>query len=258
MVNLGRMRVGLALMGAIVLAALLAPLITPYSPDKSSMAMLIGPSAAHWLGTDELGRDTLSRILFGARPSLEIGFGAALVAALIGVPIGLMAGYFRAVDLVAVPVIDLFLAMPGLVLALIITVMVGSTIENLALVLGFVMWPTVARLARGQTLAVREQVFVQAAHALGVSPAAILARHVWPNIVRVVAAQLAVAVALAVFTSSSLSFLGLGIPPPTPDWGGMVRSGFDYLGINPLMSLAPGAAVAITVIGFYLVGSSVE
>jgi len=101
-------------------------------------------------------------------------------------------------------------------------------------------------------------VFVQAAHALGVSPAAILARHVWPNIVRVVAAQLAVAVALAVFTSSSLSFLGLGIPPPTPDWGGMVRSGFDYLGINPLMSLAPGAAVAITVIGFYLVGSSVE
>ena len=112
--------------------------------------------------------------------------------------------------------------------------------------------------ARGQTLAVRELVFVQAAHALGVSPAAILVRHVWPNIVRVIAAQLAIAVALAVFTSSSLSFLGLGIPPPMPDWGGMVRSGFDYLGINPLMSLAPGAAVALTVIGFYLVGSSVE
>lgn len=258
MVNFERMRIGLALMAVVVLAALLAPLIAPSDPNKSSMEMLIGPSSAHWLGTDELGRDTLSRILYGARPSLEIGFGAALVAALIGVPIGLMAGYFRAVDLVAVPTIDLFLAMPGLVLALIITVMVGATIGNLALVLGFVMWPTVARLARGQTLAVRELVFVQAAHALGVSPAAILVRHVWPNIVRVIAAQLAVAVALAVFTSSSLSFLGLGIPPPTPDWGGMVRSGFDYLGINPLMSLAPGAAVALTVIGFYLVGSSVE
>ena len=258
MVNHRRLKTGLALMAVIVLAALLAPLLAPYDPDKSSMAMLTGPAAAHWLGTDELGRDTLSRILFGARPSLAIGFGAALVAAVIGVPIGLFAGYFPTVDVLMVPVIDLFLAMPGLVLALIITVMVGPTVENLAAVLGVVMWPTIARLARGQTLAVRELVFVQAAHALGVSPASILARHIWPNIVRVIAAQLAVAVALAVFTSSSLSFLGLGIPPPTPDWGGMVRGGFEYLGINPLMSLAPGAAVTMTVIGFYLIGSAVE
>jgi peptide/nickel transport system permease protein len=259
MVNVGRLRIGLALVALIALVAIAAPLLTPYNPDKSSVVMLDGPSLAHWLGTDELGRDILSRILAGAAPSLEIGVGAALVAALIGVPIGLAAGYFGgAVDLMVVPTIDLFVSMPGLVLALIITVMVGPTILNLAIVLGFVMWPTAARLTRGQTLALRELVFVQAAHALGVSPVSILIRHIWPNLLRVVAAQLSIGVALAVFTSSSLSFLGLGIPPPTPDWGGMVRSGFDYLGVNPLLSLAPGAAVTITVLAFYLLGSAAE
>jgi peptide/nickel transport system permease protein len=198
-------------------------------------------------------------VLWGARSSLVVGFGAAAVALLIGAPIGLVAGYFRGLaDMAIVPVIDLFIALPGLVLALIITVMVGPTIENLVLVLGFVMWPTVARLVRGQVLALRETAFIEAARAVGGSAAWIIAQHVWPNIMRVVAAQFAVTVAFAIFTSSSLSFLGLGIPPPTPDWGGMVRAGFDYLAINPMMSLGPGAAVTVTVLGFYLVGSTVE
>jgi peptide/nickel transport system permease protein len=223
------------------------------------MSLLAPPSWGNWLGTDELGRDIWSRLLYGAKPSLLIGFGAASVAALIGVPVGLTAGYFRGpVDTAIVPVIDLFIALPGLVLALIITVMVGPTIFNLILVLGFVGWPTVARLVRGQVLAVREQTFIEAARAIGGGGSWIIFRHVWPNVMRIVAAQFSITMSFAIFTSASLSFLGLGIPPPTPDWGGMVRAGFDFLSINPMMSLGPGAAVAVTILGFYLVGTSVE
>lgn len=254
-----RFLVGSAIVLAVVIVAVAAPLLAPYDPNKSSILMLQPPSAQHWLGTDELGRDILSRLIHGARTSLVIGIGAALVAVLIGAPVGLSAGYFRGrVDLVIVPVIDLFVALPALILALIITVMVGPSYRNLILVLGFVMWPTMARLVRGQALAVREAAFIEAAVAAGGTPAWIIRRHVWPNIMRIVAAQFAIAVSLATITAASLSFLGLGIPPPTADWGGMVRSGFEFLALNPAMSLAPGAATAITVMGFYLGGTAVE
>lgn len=250
---------GFCLIALAVFCAVFADVIAPYDPTRSSVNFLGAPSAAHLLGTDELGRDVLSRLIHGARTSLVIGFGAAVIGMAIGVPVGLTAGYVRGrVDIAAVMLIDLFVALPGLVLALVITVMIGSSLQNLALVLGFVMWPGVARLTRGQVLAVREATFIEAARAVGGTPAWIIARHVWPNIMRVVAAQFAVSVSFAIFTSSSLSFLGLGIPPPTPDWGGMVRTGYDFLVLNPLMSLGPGAAVGLTVMGFYLVGSSVE
>ena len=254
-----RFLAGAGIVIAITIIAVTAPMLAPYDPNKSSVFFLQPPSAQHWLGTDELGRDILSRLIFGARTSLVIGIGAAVVAVLIGAPIGISAGYFRGrVDLMIVPVIDLFVALPALILALIITVMVGPSYKNLILVLGFVMWPTMARLVRGQTLAVREATFIEAAVAAGGTSGWIIRRHVWPNIMRVVAAQFAIAVSLATITAASLSFLGLGIPPPTADWGGMVRSGFEFLALNPAMSLAPGAATAITVMGFYLGGSAVE
>jgi len=142
------------------------------------------------------------------------------------------------------------------VLALIITVMVGANLRNLILVLGFVMWPPVARLVRGQALAIREMPFIEAARVAGGRPLTIIRRHVWPNVLPVVAAQFSISVSAAIFTSSSLSFLGLGIPPPMPDWGGMVRAGFDYLALNPWISIAPGTAVSMTVMGFYLIGRS--
>jgi peptide/nickel transport system permease protein len=259
MMSLWRFSAGCVIVGIITMMAVAAPLVTQYDPTSSSVFFLRPPSSEHWLGTDDLGRDVLSRVIYGARASLAIGLGAAVVSILIGAPVGLMAGYFRGmVDMVIVPIIDLFVALPGLVLALIITVMVGPSLENLVLVLGFVMWPSVARLVRGQTLAMREVAFIEAAQAAGGSPAWIISRHIWPNLMRVVAAQFAITVSFAIFTSASLSFLGLGIPPPAPDWGGMVRGGFDVLSINPVMSLAPGAAVAVTVMGFYLIGSSVE
>jgi peptide/nickel transport system permease protein len=249
--------IGFLVIATVVTLALLAPELAPHDPYRSGVDMLDLPSRAHPLGTDDLGRDILSRVIHGARTSLAIGFGAAMVGMVIGVPIGLIAGYFRGrLDFVLVALIDLFIALPGLVLALIITVMIGPSVRNLVLVLGFVMWPAIARLVRGQTLAVRETVFVEAARAVGGSQGWIIRRHVWPSVLPVVAAQFAISVSFAIFTSASLSFLGLGIPPPAADWGGMVRSGYDYLAINPLMSLAPGAAVTFTVMGFYVIGAS--
>jgi peptide/nickel transport system permease protein len=242
---------------AVLVVAVLAPELAPHDPYRSGVAMLDLPSPAHLLGTDDLGRDILSRVIYGARISLAIGFGGALVAMAIGVPIGVTAGYFRGrLDFVLVALIDLFIALPGLVLALIITVMVGPSVRNLVLALGFVMWPAIARLVRGQTLAIRQTVFVEAARAVGGSQSWIIRHHVWPSILPVVAAQFSISVSFAIFTSASLSFLGLGIAPPAADWGGMVRSGYDYLAINPLMSLAPGAAVTFTIMGFYVIGAS--
>ena len=254
-----RTGIGMIIVAIACAVALFAPFLAPYDPTKSSVFFLQVPSPAHLFGTDELGRDIFSRVVYGTRTSLLIGAGAAFLAALLGAPIGLIAGYYRGkVDLFAVQAIDLFIALPGLVLALIITVMIGPSLQNLIIVLGFVMWPVVARLVRGQTLLVREQPYIEAAVAAGGSSAWIISRHVWPNILRTVAAQFAITVSFAIITSASLSFLGLGIPPPTPDWGSMVRSGFDVLAINPLLSFGPGAAIALVVLGFYLIGSSIE
>ena len=250
---------GAMVVATVMIAAAFAPALSTHDPMRSSVDFLQGPSAAHYFGTDELGRDVYSRVLHGAKISLMVGIGAALVATLIGVPIGLIAGYRGGkMDLFLVQMIDLFIALPGLVLALIITVMIGVSIGKLMLVLGFVTWPVVARLVRGQVMNIRESLFVEAARALGGRATWIVWTHILPNIMRVVAAQFSITVSLSIFTSASLSFLGLGIPPPTPDWGGMVRTGFEFLSINPMISLAPGGAVAVTVFGFYLMGSAIE
>ena len=246
---------GMVIVALVAAFAIAAPWIATHDPSKTSISLFQLPSASFWLGTDQLGRDIFSRVVHGARVSMLIGIGSALVAVLIGAPIGLTAGYMgRTVDLVAMQFINLFIALPGLVLALIIIAMTGPSMLNIILVLGFVSWPGVARLVRGQAFAIRESVFVEASRAVGGGAAWIIARHIWPNVFRLVAVQMATVVATAIFTSSSLAFLGLGVPPPTPDWGGMVRSGVDYLTINPFMSLAPGCAVALTVFGFYLLG----
>jgi peptide/nickel transport system permease protein len=246
---------GLAIILLVAGCAVAAPWLAPYDPMATTTVPLDPPSADHWFGTDDLGRDILSRVIYGARVSILIGIGAAAVGTLLGVPLGLAAGYLGGTtDLLATQVINLFIALPGLVLAMILAQILGSSLLNLVFVLGFVSWPGVARLVRGQTLAIRESVFVEAARAVGGGPAWITRHHIWPNVLRLVTVEMSTRVALAIFTSSSLSFLGLGLPPPTPDWGGMVRGGFDYLVLNPSMSLAPGCAVALTVIGFYLLG----
>lgn len=244
----------IALIGTLTIAA---PYLPIPDPSQTDIFYLDPPSARHWLGTDELGRDVLSRVLHGGWASLVVGVGAACLAALVGVPLGLAAGYLGGrVDAIVVQVANLFIALPGLVLALIITAMVGPTLVNLMLVLGFVSWPRMARLVRGQALATREMLFVEAARALGAGAAWIVWRHLLPNVRGLVAAQFSLTLAYAIITSASLSFLGLGIPPPEPDWGGMVRSGLSYLALAPALCLAPSAAVGLTVFGFYLLGSS--
>ncbi|WP_118135538.1 ABC transporter permease [Oceanicella sp. SM1341] len=254
-----RMLLGLTLLVIITACAAFAPMIAPYSPVATSTNVLGAPSAQNWLGTDQLGRDVFSRILWGTRISLQVGAAAAVVAVLIGAPIGLVAGFFRGrVDFVLVQVIDIFIALPGLVLALIITAMLGTSVLNLSVTLGIVTAPTVARLVRGQVFVVRETLFVEAARATGAGAGWIIRKHIMPNTMRVVWAQFAINVSLAIFTSASLSYLGLGVPPPAPDWGGMVRDGSMFLPLRPALSLAPGGAVALTVFTFYLIGSSMN
>lgn len=254
-----RMIIGLTLLVLITITAIFAPLIAPYVPTATTVNVLGAPSAENLLGTDQLGRDVLSRIIYGTRVSLQVGAAAAIVAVLIGAPIGLIAGFFRGwTDFVLVQVIDIFIALPGLVLALIITAMLGPSVFNLSITLGVVTAPTVARLVRGQVFVVREMLYVEAARATGASPFWIIRKHIVPNTMRIVWAQFAINVSFAIFTSASLSFLGLGVPPPSPDWGGMVRDGSMFLPIRPLLSLGPGAAVALTVFTFYLVGSSLN
>lgn len=254
-----RRLVGISIIVFVSLVAMFAPWLATHNPNATGFVYFGGVLSENWLGTDDLGRDIYSRMVYGARTSIIIGFGSAVVATLIGVPIGLLGGYLRGkTDMVIVQIIDLFVALPGLVLALILTAMLGPTIENLIFVLGFVMWPAMARLVRGQVLQIREAVFVEAAQALGGSSLWIVYEHVWPNTNRIVAAQFSITVSFAIFTSASLSFLGMGVPPPTADWGAMVREGFQYLAIHPVMSLAPGAAVAFTILGFYLIGSDID
>ena len=249
--------IGLILISIVALAAVFAPWISPYSPIESSMDILMPSSPEHLLGTDELGRDLLSRIIYGGRVSLSVGMGAALMAALIGLPMGLLAGYFGGrTDALVSYVINLFIAMPTLVLALMITAVIGASFKNIILVLGFVNWPRLARLVRGETLVIRERLFVEAAQVAGANAWWILRRHIEPNTRRLVLPQLSLTVAEAIFTASSLSFLGLGIAPPRPDWGGIVRTGVDYLPISPLFAIGPSLAVAITISGFYLLGKS--
>lgn len=250
---------GLAIVVAAIAVSILAPWISPHDPTRSSVFFLAPPGSGNLLGTDDLGRDVFSRLLHGGRASLVVGIGAAAIATAIGVPIGLAAGYLGGrLDAIAVQFVNMFIALPGLILALLITAMIGASLLNLTVVLGVVTWPRVARLVRGQTLAIRELPYVEAARAAGGGTAWILRKHVLPNALRVIAAQFALSVAYAIFTSASLSFLGLGVPPPTPDWGGMVRAGVDYLAINPTMSLAPSVAVALTVLGFHSIGAGIK
>lgn len=248
---------GWALIAVIVGLTLIAPVLPLPDSAQTDVFYLDPPSVRHWLGTDELGRDVLARVLYGGRASLIVGIGAAVIATLVGVPLGLAAGYLGGrVDVAVVQVANLFIALPSLVLALIITAMIGPTLLNLTLVLGFVSWPRMARLVRGQALAIRETLFIEAARSMGAGTAWIVRHHLLPNVRGLVAAQFSLTLAYAIITSASLSFLGLGIPPPEPDWGGMVRSGLSYLALAPMLCLAPSAAVASTVFGFYLVGSS--
>jgi len=251
---------GFVLVTAFLLLAIWGPALAPYSPDTTHFAeALAAPSSRHWLGTDDLGRDILSRILWGARGTLLAGLGIVLLGVILGVPLGLVAGYHGGwVDDVIMRVVDAALAFPSLVLALAIEWLLGPSLVNAIIAIGVVTIPQFARITRGQVLTIREREYVDAAVALGVSPGRIMGRHILPNIMTPLIVIATLNLGTSILAVASLSFLGLGLPPPAPNWGAMLQEGSQYLNIAPWVSFFPGAAIFLAVLGFSSLGDGLR
>jgi ABC-type dipeptide/oligopeptide/nickel transport system permease subunit len=251
----------LVLLTVLSLSALLAPVLAPHDPIKPNLAggVLQPPSVVHWFGTDELGRDVFSRLLYGSQISLSVGLISVGIALGLGITLGLLAGYFRGkVDAVIMRVMDAFLAFPSLVLALAITAVLGASLGNAMIAIGLVAMPTYARLVRGQVMAVSSREFVEAAHALGARDKRIMLIHILPNIMAPIIVQSTLNVATAILSEAGLSFLGLGVQPPTPSWGSMIAQGRSYLEIAPWMIFVPGTAIFLVVLAFNFLGDGLR
>ena len=244
----------------ICLAAIFAPLLAPYDPTQIKLsAKLKPPGAEHWLGTDHFGRDLFSRLLYGGRISLSVGLLVVGFAVVVGVPLGLLAGFLRGqVDNVLMRLVDAFLTFPPLLLAVAIVGLLGPDIQNVMLALGIVQAPILARIVRGSTLAVREEVYIMAARALGASPLRIVLSNILRNIMSPIVVQLTIVFAAAVVAEASLSFLGLGTQPPTPSWGRDLSEARRFLGDAPWMFLAPTAAIMLCVLSINFVGDGLR
>lgn len=243
-----------------VVLALFAPWIAPYDPLATSWAAVRkAPSAAHWFGTDEVGRDLLSRVIWGARASLSAGVIAVTIAVGVGVPIGMVAGYVGGwVDAVIGRLTDAMLAIPFLILAIALAAFLGPSLGNAMIAIGITATPIFVRLSRGQVLAARAEDWVEAARAVGNPPARILLRHILPNILPPVMVQATLAVAAAIIAEASLSFLGLGQQPPAPSWGSMLNTAQRFLTQAPWMAIFPGLAIFLTVLAFNLFGDGLR
>lgn len=255
-----RALLGLVLVALVVAAALLGPLLWQVGPEVSDfMAPLAGPSAKHPLGTDDLGRDTLARMLAGARVSLLVGMGSVAGACLLGGAIGLVCGFLGGwTDRVLMRVMDVLLAFPGILLALGVTAALGASATNAAIAIGLVNLPVFARIARAQAQLVAAMDYVEAGRAIGRSPAAILRVHILPNAASPILVQASLLLASSIITESYLSFLGLGVQPPTPTWGNMLRDAVGFLDHSPWMAWFPGIAIFATVLGFNLLGDGLR
>ncbi|NAZ36868.1 ABC transporter permease [Rubellimicrobium sp. CFH 75288] len=253
--------VGGAVLGLIVLMALLAPLITPAGPNEQAFLRNAyeGPSAAHWFGVDDLGRDFFTRIVYGARVSLSIGFAAAFCAVLIGLPLGALAGYYGGwIDWVVMRVIEIFSVVPPLLAALLFGALSGGGFWTIILIAGLFGWVQVCLLIRAQVLAFKEKEFVRAARALGASPGYIIRHHLVPNAISPIIVGFVLAIPLAMMLEASLSFLGVGVPPPTPSWGQMINIGTNFMYFYWHLAVFPTAALAVTVLATTLFGDGLR
>jgi ABC-type dipeptide/oligopeptide/nickel transport system permease subunit len=241
-------------------AVLAGPAIDRVPPDAVHMSALMAPpSLAWWLGTDDLGRDIVSRLLAGGRISLGVGIATTLAAALVGVPAGMASGFWGGwVDGALMRLMDLLFSIPTMVLAIAIVGVLGPSLVNATLAISVVAMPQFARLVRGQVLSLREMEFVQAAWAVGAPAGRILRRHLLPNLLGLVVVQGTLTVSFAILTEAALSFVGLGVQPPTASWGSMLRYGYPFLEQAPWAALAPGAAIMITVLGLNLLGDGIR
>jgi peptide/nickel transport system permease protein len=245
---------------AILLAALLAPWISPFDPaDQNIIDRLAPPGGDYLLGTDQFGRDILSRLLWGARISLTVSLGAIAVAMVVGGTIGMVSGYIGGrFDLITMQAMDVLLSFPSLILGLIVVALLGPDLVNLVVAIALTAIAPFARIARAPTLALKERAFVEAGRALGFSHLRILFGHILPNILSEVMVMASLWMATAVRVEASLSFIGLGVKPPTPTWGGMTRDGFENILDAPWLAVFPGLAILLLVLGLNMVGDGLR
>ena len=252
--------IGLVIFLVIVLLALLAPVIAPFDPtEQNILEKLRGPSIEHWLGTDSFGRDTLSRVLNGARISLVIGIVSTIAAMVIGTAIGMLAGWHGGrFDTVTMQAMDVLLAFPSLILGLILVAMLGPSMTNIIIAIALTSIPPFARIARAPTIAVKEREFVEACRALGYSDSRIIVRHILPNILPEILVMGSLWLANAIRTEASLAFVGLGVKPPIATWGGMIREGFENILDSYWLALVPGIAILIVIFALNLLGDGLR
>jgi peptide/nickel transport system permease protein len=251
---------GAALLLLLVAAALFAPLIAPHDPLHQNLDNdLIPYSADHPLGTDKLGRDILSRTIYGSRISLLVGITTVALSLTIGLAIGSLSGYFGGwIDQALMRVVDILLAFPGILLAIAFTAVLGPGLDHVVLALCLIGWTGYARLVRGEIIALRQREFVQAARALGCKPGRVIMRHLLPNLLPPLLIQATFGLAAAIIAEGSLSFLGLGVEPPTPSWGSMLNDGRQFLLVAPHLTTYPGLAIMLTVLALNLVGDALQ
>lgn len=251
---------GLVLVALLAAAALAAPWVAPHDPTAiDARTILAGPSAGHLLGTDDLGRDVLSRLVYGARISLAVGFVSVGIAVLIGTSLGACAGYFGGlVDAVVMRFVDVMLCFPSTFLILAVIAFIGPSIWNVMFVIGVTGWMGVCRLVRAEFLSLRERDFVVAARALGAGDARLIFRHILPNALAPVLVAAVLGVAGAILTESGLSFLGLGVQPPTPSWGNILAAGKDNIDVAWWLSFFPGLAITLTMLGYNMLGEGLR
>ena len=256
----GMMAAGLMLVAGVTLLAVLAPVLSLNDPGEISLgARLEAPSGRHWVGTDQIRRDVFSRMLFGARISISVGFVAVGLATLVGILVGVIAGYQGGwVDSLLMRSVDIMLCFPSIFLILAAVAFVGPSTLNLMLIIGLTGWMGLARLVRAEILSLKERDFVLAARVAGLSPTQIILRHLLPNAAAPILVSSTLGIGMAILTESALSFLGIGIQPPTPSWGNILAEGKQTLGVAWWLTLVPGASIFLTVLGCNLLGEGLK
>jgi peptide/nickel transport system permease protein len=251
--------VSLVFLVAVAAVAVFAPLLTTSGYSEIGFNPLEAPSWAHIMGTDELGRDTWSRVAYGARISMIVGFGSQVIALAIGLPLGAVAGFYgRWLDALLMRATDIMFSLPSIVVALLFVTAFGSSVEVLMLAIGFATWPTLARLVRAEVLRTKQLEFVEAADSIGCSPFRVLRVHVLPHATGIVVVQITFAISQAIFTEAFLSFIGLGAQPPAPSWGRLLVDGFQYLRTSPHLVIFPGAALFLTILALNSLGDGLR
>ena len=253
-------RAGIVIIILLISMAIFAPLLAPYNPNTQDLyQVLTGPSAAHWLGTDNVGRDLLSRIIYGSRVSMTVGILSTFFSAFLGVVIGLLAGYRGGVvDMIIMRIVDTFMCIPWLPFVLVLAAALGPGLKNIVIALSFLGWTGFCRIMRGQVLMVRELPYVEAAKAAGASGSRIMFKHLFPNCLAPIIVAVTITLGAFIMVESAMAFFGLGVQPPTASWGKELRTGYAYLETVPFFSIAPGIMITLAVLAFNFLGDGLR